>query len=76
MKTTDDCQIDDGFVNYLVFTYCNFELDLIWIPLIIIVIIIAFSILFLIICYWIGPYCVVVGSFVWLGEMFVITMNK
>ncbi len=37
MKTTDDCQIDDGFVNYLVFTYCTFDLDLIWISLILIV---------------------------------------
>ena len=37
MKTTDDCQIEDGFVNYLVFTYCTFELDLIWISLIMIV---------------------------------------
>lgn len=38
MKTTENCQIDDGFVNYLVFTYCNFELDLTWLAILLLVI--------------------------------------
>ena len=37
MKTTDDCQIDDGFVNYLVFTFCNFNSDQIWVSLLLLV---------------------------------------
>ncbi|CAF0867594.1 unnamed protein product [Brachionus calyciflorus] len=36
MKTTDDCQIDDGFINYLVFTYCSFSLDFTWLGVILI----------------------------------------
>jgi hypothetical protein len=24
MKLVDDCQIDDGFINYLIVTFCNF----------------------------------------------------
>lgn len=37
MKTTDDCQIDDGFINYLVFTYCSFSLSMTWFALILMV---------------------------------------
>ena len=37
MKTTDNCQIDDGFINYLVFTYCAFDLVNTWIPIILMV---------------------------------------
>ena len=38
MKTTDDCQIEDGFVNYLVLSYCSFDTNLIWLAIILMVI--------------------------------------
>ena len=38
MNTTENCQIDDGFVNYLVFTYCSFTLDFTWFAIILLVI--------------------------------------
>ena len=30
MNTTDNCQIDGGFVNYLVLTFCSFDADTRW----------------------------------------------
>jgi len=32
MKTTENCQIDDGFINYLVFSFCNFDYNQTWMP--------------------------------------------
>lgn len=37
MKTTDDCQIDDGFINYLVLTFCDFSSGNIWLSLFLLV---------------------------------------
>jgi hypothetical protein len=31
MNKTENCQIDDGFINYLVFSFCNFDLNQTWI---------------------------------------------
>ncbi len=32
MKTTEQCQIEDGFINYLVFAFCNFDDSQVYIP--------------------------------------------
>lgn len=37
MKTTDDCKIDDGFVNYLVFAFCNFGTHQTWLAVVLLV---------------------------------------
>lgn len=35
INTTGNCQIDGGFINYLVFAFCTFDYDQTWIPVII-----------------------------------------
>ena len=42
MKTTENCQIDDGFINYLVFSFCSFDYDQTWIPALIMAILLFF----------------------------------
>ena len=32
MRTTENCQIDDGFINYLIFAFCNFDYTQTWVP--------------------------------------------
>ena len=32
MNKTENCQMDDGFINYLVFSFCNFDYQQAWIP--------------------------------------------
>lgn len=34
MNSTDDCQIEDGFINYVVWAFCTFDIDYTWIPII------------------------------------------
>ena len=39
VKATDDCQIDEGFIDYIIFVYCDFSSKLLPLALIILVII-------------------------------------
>jgi hypothetical protein len=42
MNTTENCQIDDGFINYLVFSFCNFDYKQTGIPALIMAIWLSF----------------------------------
>jgi hypothetical protein len=33
MKNTSDCQMDEGFINYLTLTFCSFSLDYTWLAI-------------------------------------------
>ena len=35
MRNTEECQIDDGFVNYLIFTFCSFSIERTWLAMIV-----------------------------------------
>lgn len=37
MKNTSDCQMDEGFINYLTLTFCSFSLDYTWLAILLMV---------------------------------------